>query len=211
MSKASAKELKHMQDHNVFEVVWLGEIRSLPKVRAKWLQGAYGERDDVFYGHPLSLTVAHSQMALAPSRNLKGTRYIGLFDITAAFVHSRMDELIVLTPPVWIMQPCPGTSVETCSLRNAQSVEALGKNLLKEQRRVDSAQSFSRNTVPRVTVTIFLLKHRWQDWARSKQRYKTTTGPRGSLTRVPGETARAVLEKERDGGSNTIVSLLHVA
>ena len=34
--KAPVKELKHMQDHNVSKVVWLGEIKPIPKVRSKW-------------------------------------------------------------------------------------------------------------------------------------------------------------------------------
>ena len=36
--KSPTKELKHMQDHSVFEVVWLSEVKSLTKVRSKWLQ-----------------------------------------------------------------------------------------------------------------------------------------------------------------------------
>ena len=36
--KVRAKEPKHMQDHNVFEVLWLSEVKSLSKVQSKWLQ-----------------------------------------------------------------------------------------------------------------------------------------------------------------------------
>ena len=36
----------------------------------------------------------------AAGRNMKGTRYIGWFDITEVFVYSPIDELIVLIPPV---------------------------------------------------------------------------------------------------------------
>ena len=64
-----AEEFKHMQGHNVFEVVWLSEVKSLTKVRSVWLQDmerdavnarfvaqqvAYGERDDVLQA-PASL------------------------------------------------------------------------------------------------------------------------------------------------------------
>ena len=41
--KARAKELKQMQDNNVFEVVWLSELGSLAKVRSKWLQDMEGD------------------------------------------------------------------------------------------------------------------------------------------------------------------------
>ena len=70
---------------------------------------------------------------------MKETWYVGLFDIKTAFVHSPTDEFIALTPPAGIVQPGQGTLVETCTARNAQSVEALGENLLKglEQRRMD--------------------------------------------------------------------------
>ena len=36
--KARFKDLKHMQDLNVFEVAWSGEVKSIPKVRSKWLR-----------------------------------------------------------------------------------------------------------------------------------------------------------------------------
>ena len=60
--KGRYREVKHTQDHNVFEVALLGEVKTLTKVRSKWLQDmkgnaakarfvaqlvAYGERDDV--------------------------------------------------------------------------------------------------------------------------------------------------------------------
>ena len=40
---ARAKELLHMQDQHVFEVVWLSEAKSLTKVRSKWLQDMKGD------------------------------------------------------------------------------------------------------------------------------------------------------------------------
>ena len=59
------------------------------------------------------------------------TRNIGFVYITSAFVHSPLDELIVLIPTAGIVQPSQGP-VETCTVRNAQSVKGL------EQRRVAS-------------------------------------------------------------------------
>ena len=41
--KARAWELKHIQHHNVFDVVWLSEVKSLTKVRSKWLQDMKGD------------------------------------------------------------------------------------------------------------------------------------------------------------------------
>ena len=52
--------------------------------------------------HPRTL------LALLAIRNSNEARYTGLFDISAAFVHSPVDELIVLTPPVGIVQPGQG-------------------------------------------------------------------------------------------------------
>ena len=43
LRKARGKELKHMQFHNVFEVVRLGEVGSLMKVRSKGLQEMKGD------------------------------------------------------------------------------------------------------------------------------------------------------------------------
>ena len=102
----------------MFEAVWLREVWSLTKVRPKWLQDmrgdavkarfvaqevAYGERDDDFAGTP-PLAVARTLLALAASRNSKETRYSGLFDITGAFLHSPIDELIA--KPLFI-KSCP--------------------------------------------------------------------------------------------------------
>ena len=92
-------------------------------VRARFVapQVAYRERDDVFAGTP-----ATCMLAMAASRNMQQARYIGLFDTTAAFVHSPTGELSVLIPTA-------------------------------------------------VTVIVFSLKHRWKDWARSKQPFACDT------------------------------------
>ena len=77
--KARTKELAHMQGHNVFEVVWQGEVGSLTKVRSKWLQDMKGDAvkarflaQQVPYGQPHDvcartppLTVARTLLALA--------------------------------------------------------------------------------------------------------------------------------------------------
>ena len=100
--EARAKELKHTQDHNVLEVVWLGEVTSIEEVRSKWLQDLkgnalkallvarqvpHGNRDAVF-ASTRPLVVARTLLTLAASRGTTGNTYIGLFDITAAFAHS---------------------------------------------------------------------------------------------------------------------------
>ena len=86
VSEARAKELKHMQDHCVFEVVWLREVKSLTP----------------------PLAVVRALLASAASRNQTEARHIGLFDFTAAFVHSPIYELIVLILPVGVVQPGQG-------------------------------------------------------------------------------------------------------
>ena len=90
--KARVKELKHLLGHNVFEVAWLSEVKSLTKVRYKWLQDmkrsavkarfvaqqvAYGKHDDVLASTP-PLAVARTLWAMAASRNSNSARYIGL-------------------------------------------------------------------------------------------------------------------------------------
>ena len=77
------------------------------KARFVAQQVACGERDDVFASTP-PLAVARALLALASSGNSKETGYNGLFDITAAFVHSPIDELIVLISPAGIVQPGQG-------------------------------------------------------------------------------------------------------
>ena len=82
--RARIKELKHIQDHNVFDV-WLEEVGCLTKVGPKWLQDlkgdavkarcvaqqvAYGERDDVFSGIP-PLAVARTLLAPTASRKVE--------------------------------------------------------------------------------------------------------------------------------------------
>ena len=138
---ACANELKHMQDHDVFEVVWLSEIKCLTKMRSKCLedtigsvvkarfeaqQVAYRERDDVFAGTP-PLANARTLLAVAASRNPKEDRYIGLFSIrplTSGRAHRHHSAS-------WDCPARSGTLVATCTVRNAPSVEALSENLLK--------------------------------------------------------------------------------
>ena len=113
-----AKERKHMQDHTVFEVVWLSEVGSLTKVRSKWLQDmkgrvvkarfvaqqvAHGERDDVFAGTP-PLAVARTLLVLTASRITK--------------------RRVQCSHPVsWGCPARPGTLVETRTVGHAQSVD----------------------------------------------------------------------------------------
>ena len=134
--KARAKELKHMQNHYVFEVVWPSEVGSLTKVRSNWLQDKKGDavkarcvaqqvahrkRDDVFAGTPL-LAVARTLLAWAASRNMKGTRCIGWFDTIRALTNRRAH---CSHSASWYCPASPGTLVETCTVRNAQSFEVL--------------------------------------------------------------------------------------
>ena len=86
--------------------------------------------------------VARTLLAVAATRYSEEASDIGLFDIMAAFVHSPI-ELNVLIPSAGDCLVRPGTLVEKCTVRNAQSLEALCKNQLKglEQRWVDSEQS----------------------------------------------------------------------
>ena len=102
--KRTRQGLVHMQGHSVFEFVWQSEVGSLTQVCSKWLQDMHsddvkakfvapqvvcGERDDVFAGTP-PLAVARTWLAMAASRNLKETRYIGVFDIRHRHVQRRM-------------------------------------------------------------------------------------------------------------------------
>ena len=96
--------LKHVQD-TVFAAVWSGEVESIVEAPSEWLQDtrgnavtasvvarqiAHGHRNDGFAGAP-PLAVARALLALTGGSS--GDGCIGLFDITAAFVHSPIDEL----------------------------------------------------------------------------------------------------------------------
>ena len=85
------------------------------------------------------------------SNHMQNKNKNGLFDITGAFVHSPTDELIVLVPPAWVIQPGQGLLMRRALYGTRTASRPLGKNLLKgfEQRWVDSEQSASRDTVPR--------------------------------------------------------------
>ena len=115
--------------------------------KTRFVAHAYGERDEVFAGTP-PLEVARTLLALTASRNLKETRYIGLFDITAAFALSpaNCSHCASSDRPAGL-----GTLVETCTARNTQSIEALGQNVLKglEKRRMDLEHNVSGNAAPR--------------------------------------------------------------
>ena len=116
IAKARIKELEHMRDHRVFEVVKLTDVRNVKKVKAKWLQDrkgdgiksrlvameiAYDVRDDVHAGTP-PLAAIRLIISLAASRaGVMGEmpRKIGLFDITAAFIHAFIKACMVIIPP----------------------------------------------------------------------------------------------------------------
>ena len=176
---ACAKELKHMQDHDVFEVVWLSDVKSLTKMRSKCLedttgsvvkakfvaqQVAYRERDDVFAGTRHVRMLPHCwHWQPAETRKKPGT------SDCSAFVHSPVDELIVIIPPAGIVQPGQELFFETCTVRNAPSVEAPSKNLLEGlELRLGGLKAkcfHERCTTPAVrpracvTVTTFSWKH----------------------------------------------------
>ena len=142
--KARAKELKHVQDRSVFDVVWPIGVKSLTKVRSKWLQDmkedamkarfvaqqvAYGERDDVFAGTP-PLAVARTLLALPASKKPKRSQahrivrhHSSIRPVTNRSAHGSHSA----------SGDCPamsGTLAETRTVRNAQSVETLGKDPL---------------------------------------------------------------------------------
>ena len=158
--KARVKELKNLLDHNVFEVAWLSEVKSLTKARYKRLQDmkrsavkarfvaqqvAYGKHDDVL-ASTTRLAVARTLWALAASRNSNSARYIGLrHSSTHTNRRAHCSHSACWDGPVK-----PKTLVGTRNLRNAQSVEDLGGRPPKslEQRRVDLEQRVSKNVVP---------------------------------------------------------------
>ena len=118
-------ELGNMMDHRVFEVVKIKEVRHIKKVKAKWLQDwkgskvkarlvamqiAWDTREDVHAGTP-PLAAIRAVIAMAASRPgvLRGRpRKIGIYDITAAFIHALIDELMVILPPKGIVQDDEG-------------------------------------------------------------------------------------------------------
>ena len=116
------------------------------------------------------LAVARTLLAPSASWNMKETRYIGLFDITAAFVQSSpMDELSVLIPPARIVQPGQGLLLRRAlyGTRTASKLWARTYSRAVMQR-TDGlrAKCFQErcSTMPRpcVAVTHFLWTHLWK-------------------------------------------------
>ena len=114
LRKGRAKELKHMQEHRVSEVLWLGEVGALTKVRSKWLQDvkreavkamtveeqvARGERDDVSAGTP-PLAVARTLFAWRQQKH-EGSEVHRIVRHHGSF-------RIVPVPPAGIIQPDQG-------------------------------------------------------------------------------------------------------
>ena len=119
--EARAKELKHMQDHNVFEVVWLSEARSLAKVRSMWLQDVKGDAVKArFVAQQGRVWTARRCLCLGCSHTvgigsqLKTRKNPGTSDCSTT---NRRAHCSVSAS--WDCPGQPGTLVETCTVQNA--------------------------------------------------------------------------------------------
>ena len=142
--KARAKELKHVQDRRVFDVVWPSGVKSLTKVRSKWLQDmkedamkarivaqqvAYGGARRCLCRHPATCGCSHtvgtaSQQKPKRSQAHRIVRHhSSIRPVTNRSAHGSHSA----------SGDCPamsGTLAETRTVRNAQSVETLGRDPL---------------------------------------------------------------------------------
>ena len=113
-------ELKHMNDHHVYDWIDEADIPKGTKVEtSRWLndlqprdgdenhvrsrivvqQFNVGNRHDVHQGTPL-LKVLRMLLALATSKDAHRRMVCGIWDVSVAFFHSPMDEFTVVRPPV---------------------------------------------------------------------------------------------------------------
>ena len=118
--KGRLTELKHMNDHHVYDWIDEAEIPKGTKVEpSRWLddikpregdennvrrrivvqQYNVDKRLDVHQGTP-PLKVLRMLLALATSKGSHRQKVCGIWDVSVAFFHSPMDEFTVVRPPV---------------------------------------------------------------------------------------------------------------
>ena len=118
--KGRLTELKHMNDHHVYDWIDEADIPKGTKVEtSRWLddlkprdgdedhvrsrivvqQYSFDKRLDVHQGTP-PLKVLRLLLALATSKDAHRRKVCGIWDVSVAFFHSPMDEFTVVRPPV---------------------------------------------------------------------------------------------------------------
>ena len=118
--KGRLTELKHMNDHHVYDWIdeadipkgtkvetsrWLDDLKSRDgdenHVRSRIVVQQYivDKRLDVHQGTP-PLKVLRVLLALATSKDAHRRKVCGIRDVSVAFFHSPMDEFTVVKPPV---------------------------------------------------------------------------------------------------------------
>ena len=114
--RKSMRQGPQAHDQNVFEVVWLREVKPLTKVRSKWVQDmkggavkeqhiAHGARDDVFAGTPPLARLLKHCWHWQPAETRKKPGASCFFDTTAAVVSSPVDDSSFSFLPAGTVQP----------------------------------------------------------------------------------------------------------
>lgn len=112
VQKGRQRELDSLMRHRVVEEVpnggdgkhvqagWVEDYKPYPEVRSRFVakQIAYGQREDVTQSTP-ALLVFRLLLALAACGFVGGEACFAVFDISVAFLHSVMDEVVFVHPP----------------------------------------------------------------------------------------------------------------